>query len=111
MTQLAQAVNLLLTRRRFLAILPISADLTEGKIVTVQILGSGCAKCQLLEKNAKEAVARLGVNARVVKVTDMDKIVDMGVMVTPALAIDGTVKKAGAVLSVDQIAQILKAGA
>jgi small redox-active disulfide protein 2 len=80
-------------------------------IMTVQILGGGCAKCQHLEKNAKEAIARLGLDATVTKVTEMDKIVDMGVMVTPALAVDGSVKKAGVVLSVDQIASILKGGA
>jgi small redox-active disulfide protein 2 len=79
--------------------------------VTVQILGGGCAKCKQLEKNAKEAIARLGLNATVAKVTDMDQIVEMGVMVTPALAVDGTVKKAGVVLSVDQVVQILKGGA
>ncbi len=79
--------------------------------MTVQILGGGCPKCHQLEKNAKEAIARLGINATVAAVTDMDKIVEMGVMVTPALAVDGTVKKAGAVLSVDQITQILKASA
>jgi len=78
--------------------------------VTVQILGSGCAKCQQLEKNAKEAIARLGLSATVAKVTDVDQIVEMGVIVTPALAVDGTVKKAGVVLSVDQIVQILKGG-
>ena len=79
--------------------------------MTVQILGSGCAKCQQLEKNAKQAIARLGLSATVAKVKDMDQIVEMGVMVTPALAVDGTVKKAGVVLSVDQIVQILKGGA
>ena len=78
--------------------------------MTVQILGSGCAKCQQLEKNAKEAIARLGLSATVAKVTDVDQIVEMGVIVTPALAVDGTVKKAGVVLSVDQIVQILKGG-
>ena len=85
--------------------------LKEARTVTVQILGGGCPKCHQLEKNAKEAIARLGLTATVAKVTDMDKIADMGVLVTPALAVDGTVKKAGAVLSVDQIVQILKAGA
>jgi small redox-active disulfide protein 2 len=76
--------------------------------VTIQILGGGCARCQQLEKNAREAIARLGLDATVAKVTDMDQIVEMGVMVTPALAIDGSVKKSGVVLSVDQIAGILK---
>jgi small redox-active disulfide protein 2 len=76
--------------------------------MTVQILGSGCRKCRLLEQNAREAVSRIGVEAKVEKVTDMDDIVEMGVMVTPALAVDGNVKKAGTVLTPEQIADILK---
>jgi small redox-active disulfide protein 2 len=79
--------------------------------VTVQILGGGCAKCRQLEKNAREAIARLGWDAEVAEVTDSDRIMEMGVMVTPALAVDGTVKKSGAVLSVEQIVEILKGGA
>ena len=74
----------------------------------IQILGMGCPKCQTLEANAKAAVAKMGLNAEVVKVADSDKIADMGVMVTPALAIDGTVKKAGKVLSVDEIIELVK---
>lgn len=75
--------------------------------MTVQILGGGCSKCHQLEANAREAVSRLGLDAEVAKVTDMDEITEMGVMVTPALAVDGVVKKSGSVLSTDQIAQIL----
>ncbi len=74
----------------------------------VQILGTGCPKCQLLEKNAREAVARLGLKAEVVKVSSIDEIMNMGVMVTPALAVDGMVKAAGKVLTPDQIAGILQ---
>ena len=76
--------------------------------MTIQILGMGCPKCQTLEANAKAAVAKAGLNAEVVKVADADAIADMGVMVTPALAIDGTVKKAGKVLSVDEIIELVK---
>ncbi len=76
--------------------------------MTIQILGMGCPKCQTLEANAKAAVTKAGLNAQVVKIADIDAITDMGVMVTPALAIDGTVKKAGKVLSVDEIIEILK---
>ena len=79
--------------------------------MTIQILGGGCAKCHQLEANAREAISRLELDAEVAKVTDMDQITDMGVMVTPALAIDGVVKKSGTVLSVDQIADILEAQA
>ena len=76
--------------------------------MTIQILGMGCPKCQTLEANAKAAVAKAGLNAEVVKVADADAIADMGVMVTPALAVDGTVKKAGKVLSVDEIIELVK---
>ena len=76
--------------------------------MTIQILGMGCPKCQTLEANAKAAVAKAGLEAEVVKVADSDKIADMGVIVTPALAIDGIVKKAGKVLSVDEIIALLK---
>lgn len=63
----------------------------------IQILGTGCASCKRLETNAREAVSKLGVDAEVVKVTEMSKIVEFGVMSTPALAIDGKVKVAGRV--------------
>ena len=76
--------------------------------MTIQILGMGCPKCQTLEANAKAAIAKAGLEADVVKVADADAIADMGVMVTPALAVDGTVKKAGKVLSVDEIIALLK---
>ena len=76
--------------------------------MTIQILGMGCPKCQTLEANAKAAIAKAGLEANVVKVADADAIADMGVMVTPALAVDGTVKKAGKVLSVDEIIALLK---
>lgn len=76
----------------------------------VQILGTGCAKCRLLEEHARQAVAAAGVAADIEKITSIDDIMEMGVMMTPALAVDGTVKSAGRVLSVDQIAEILKAG-
>jgi small redox-active disulfide protein 2 len=74
----------------------------------IQILGMGCPKCQTLEANAKAAVAKAGLDAEVVKVADADAIAEMGVMVTPALAVDGTVKKAGKVLSVDEIVNLIK---
>ena len=76
----------------------------------VQILGSGCSKCKLLEQHAREAVAELKLDADVEKVTDIDKIVEMGVMMTPALAIDGVVKSVGRVLTKDQVIEYLKGG-
>jgi small redox-active disulfide protein 2 len=76
----------------------------------VQILGTGCPKCKLLEQHAREAIQELGIQADVEKVTDIDKIMEMGVMMTPALAIDGDVKSVGKVLTKDQAAQIIKGG-
>jgi small redox-active disulfide protein 2 len=75
----------------------------------VQILGTGCPKCQRLEESAVEAVKALGLEATVEKVTDIDQIMNMGVMFTPALAVDGVVKSAGKVLNKDQVAELLKA--
>ena len=76
--------------------------------MTIQILGMGCPKCQTLEANAKAAVERAGLDAEVVKVSDIDEITAMGVMVTPALAVDGTVKKTGKVLGVDEIVALVR---
>jgi small redox-active disulfide protein 2 len=70
----------------------------------IQILGSGCPKCKQLEANAREAIAKKGIEAEIEKVTDIDQIMDMGVMMTPALVIDGDVRSVGKVLTPDQIA-------
>lgn len=69
----------------------------------IQILGTGCPKCKQLEANAREAVAAKGIEAEIEKVTDIDRIMEMGVMMTPALVIDGEVRSVGKVLTVDQI--------
>ncbi|MCF7914811.1 MAG: thioredoxin family protein [Spirochaetaceae bacterium] len=76
--------------------------------MVLQILGSGCPKCQELAQNAQAAIDEAGVDASVEKVTDADKIMDMGVAITPALAIDGEVKSAGKVLSADKIVEMLR---
>lgn len=75
--------------------------------MTIQILGGGCAKCKKLEESAVAAVAEAGIQAQIVKVTDMDEIMNMGVMVTPALAIDGEVKSSGKVLTPAQVKEYL----
>lgn len=74
----------------------------------VQILGGGCPKCKLLEEHTRQALTSLNMTAEIEKITSSDDIMEMGVMMTPALAIDGTVKSKGRVLSVEQIAEILK---
>ncbi|GAB6091181.1 MTH895/ArsE family thioredoxin-like protein [Spirochaeta dissipatitropha] len=73
----------------------------------IQILGSGCANCQNLEKNAREAASRLGIDAAFEKITSMDDIVEMGVLRTPGLAVDGVVQSTGKVRTVDEICTIL----
>lgn len=74
----------------------------------VQILGTGCPKCEQLEKNAQLAVHQLGLQCEIVKVSDIQEIMKFGVMLTPALAIDGEVKSTGKVLPVDEIRQLLE---
>jgi len=76
----------------------------------VQILGTGCPKCKTLEQHAREAVAELGIEAEIEKVTDIEAIMAMGVMMTPALAIEGTVKSVGTVLTREQVISYLKGG-
>lgn len=69
----------------------------------IEILGTGCPKCKKLEENAMKAVDETGVKAEVVKVTDITKIVDYGVMTTPAVVIDGAVKASGRIPEIDEI--------
>ncbi|MCX7788879.1 MAG: thioredoxin family protein [Spirochaetes bacterium] len=74
----------------------------------IQILGTGCPKCKLLEEHARQAVQELGVRAEIEKVTNIEEIHRFGVMMTPALAIDGSVKAAGRILTKDQIIELLR---
>ncbi|RKY30470.1 MAG: thioredoxin family protein [Candidatus Omnitrophota bacterium] len=73
----------------------------------IEILGIGCLKCKQLTANAEQAVKELNVQAEIGKVTDIDKITEYGVMITPALAIDGKVVSAGKVLSKDEIKKLI----
>jgi small redox-active disulfide protein 2 len=73
----------------------------------IEILGVGCPKCKQLTANAEAAVKELNIVAEISKVTDIDKITEYGVMMTPALAVDGTVVSAGKALSKDEIKKIL----
>ena len=73
----------------------------------IEILGMGCPKCKMLYENAKKAVSETGVQAEVLKVEDMDKITNYGVMMTPALVIDGEVKATGKIPSTEDIKQWL----
>jgi len=75
--------------------------------VDIKVLGSGCAKCNMLEDAVKQAVAKAGLDAQVEKVTDMERIMGYGVMSTPALVVDEQVRLAGRVPSVDDLVALL----
>lgn len=75
--------------------------------MTIQILGTGCARCKALEEEARKAALELD-GATVEKITDLDRIQDMGVMVTPGLAVDGRVLSTGKVLPKDQILALIR---
>lgn len=73
----------------------------------IQVLGTGCPKCRKTYENAEQAVRDLGICADLEKVEDLKAIMSFGVMVTPALAVDGEVKVAGKIPSVDEIKKII----
>ena len=73
----------------------------------LQVLGTGCPKCEKLSEHAETAVKELGIEATIEKVTDITEITNFGVIMTPALAIDGEVKVVGKVPPVDEIKQML----
>ena len=76
--------------------------------IEIEILGSGCKKCQQLEANAKQAVINLNLNAEVIHITDPIDIAKRGVMSTPAMTINGKVVSKGQVLSPEQIQPLLQ---
>ena len=73
----------------------------------IQILGTGCPKCKKLAENAEAAVKDLGIECAIEKVTNINEIMGFGIMMTPALAVDGEVKVVGKVPSPDEIKAIL----
>jgi small redox-active disulfide protein 2 len=73
----------------------------------IQILGTGCAKCDKLKKNVEEAVKASGIEALVEKITDIQQITAFGIMMTPGLAIDGEVKAVGKVLTPEEIQKLI----
>lgn len=74
----------------------------------IKILGTGCAKCNALEKAAKEAVQELGVDAKVTEVRDIRDIMSYGVMLTPGLVINGKVKSTGKLLNKNDIKKLIE---
>ena len=73
----------------------------------LQVLGTGCPKCKKLAENAEAAAGDMGIEFELEKVTDITEILKFGVMMTPALAVDGKVKVVGKVPSVDEIKSML----
>ena len=76
-------------------------------MLKIQIFGSGCAKCKHLAENAEAAAIAAGIEFKIEKVTDLNAMMSAGVMMTPALAIDGEVKVTGKVLNADEIQAML----
>ena len=76
-------------------------------MIKIQVLGTGCPKCKKLAESADAAAEEMGIDYELVKVTDINEIMGFGVMMTPALAVDGQVKVTGKVPSVDEIKSYL----
>lgn len=75
---------------------------------TIQILGSGCAKCQKLADAAEAAARDLGVDYRLEKITDINRFAEFGVMMTPAMVVDGELKVSGKIPTDQVLRQMLK---
>ena len=76
--------------------------------IRLQILGTGCPKCKKLAENAEAAAKALGIEYTIEKITDIDDIMKFGVMMTPALAVDGQVKAVGKVPDAEAIKALLQ---
>lgn len=79
----------------------------KGKNMNIKILGSGCANCKKLLENTEQALKELKMEAEIEEVKDIDRIIDYGVMKTPALVINEKVKASGRVLGTEEIKKIL----
>jgi small redox-active disulfide protein 2 len=82
--------------------------LEVNEMVKIEVLGTGCAKCKSLTKNVEKAVQELGIKAEIVKVDSIQEIMDRGVMMTPALYIDGKSIMVGRTATVEEIKKMLK---
>jgi small redox-active disulfide protein 2 len=79
----------------------------DRRMKTLQILGTGCPKCKALAENTEAAAKNLGMEYRMEKITDIQAIMGFGVMMMPALAVNGVVKVWGKVPSMEEIRKIL----
>ncbi|MGA1872491.1 MAG: thioredoxin family protein [Thermoplasmatota archaeon] len=78
------------------------------KMIKIEVIGSGCAKCRRLHASVLKAVKKAGIEAEVVKVEDIVEIMERGIMLTPALIINGETVSSGKVLDVKDILDLLK---
>ncbi len=74
----------------------------------IEILGSGCPKCKKLAEICEQATKELGIQAEIIKITDINKITNRGIMMTPALCIDGEIKCTGRIPNIDEVKNWLK---
>lgn len=78
-------------------------------MMKIELFGTGCAKCKLTEKRIKEAIEELDrKDVELLKVEDIEEIVNRGVMATPAVAVDGTLKIVGRIPSKEEIKELIK---
>jgi small redox-active disulfide protein 2 len=73
----------------------------------IEVLGSGCARCKRQAQVAERVVKELGIEAEIVKVEDITEIIDRGVMMTPALFIDGKLRSSGRIVEVEELKRML----
>ncbi len=73
----------------------------------IEVVGPGCARCIATEKNVKEAVKQLGIQAEITHVTDIVEFAKKGVMFTPGVVVDGRVKISGKIPTVDELKKVL----
>jgi small redox-active disulfide protein 2 len=78
------------------------------EIMNILVLGTGCHKCKTLAQVTEQAVAELGISAEIGKVTDIKEIMALGVMMTPALSVNGTIKVSGRVPGIAEIKAMLQ---
>lgn len=81
----------------------------RGDYMKITVYGPGCANCQNLEKNTKQAVKEIGLDAEITQIKEIDQILEAGIIATPGLAIDGEIKSMGRVASVEEIKKWIKA--
>ncbi len=74
----------------------------------IEILGTGCAKCNKLEELSKQAAEEMGISYEINKVNDINRIMEYGVMITPALVVNGVVKSSGKLPSLEEIKKLIK---